>query len=96
MDNHTQKLRQYPAKPTDVYLFSTCLIDQFTPQAGLDRSICWSVKAFECTTWSSRLVAGNQRIAADFRTKHVPSHCNSWACSPNPGRWWFHQGLAAE
>ncbi len=28
--------RQYPAKPTDVYLFATCLIDQFTPQAGLD------------------------------------------------------------
>ncbi len=36
MDNHIQTLRQYPAKPTDVYLFSTCLIDQFTPQAGLD------------------------------------------------------------
>jgi L-lactate dehydrogenase complex protein LldE len=28
--------RCYPSKPTDVYLFSTCLIDQFTPQAGLD------------------------------------------------------------
>ena len=28
--------RQYPPKPSDVYLFSTCLIDQFTPQAGLD------------------------------------------------------------
>ncbi|TXT39422.1 MAG: hypothetical protein FD135_2182 [Comamonadaceae bacterium] len=28
--------RNYPIKPTDVYLFSTCLIDQFTPQAGLD------------------------------------------------------------
>jgi L-lactate dehydrogenase complex protein LldE len=28
--------RTYPPKPTDVYLFSTCLIDQFTPQAGLD------------------------------------------------------------
>jgi L-lactate dehydrogenase complex protein LldE len=28
--------RQYPAKPTDVYLFATCLIDQFAPQAGLD------------------------------------------------------------
>lgn len=28
--------RRYPQKPTDVYLFATCLIDQFTPQAGLD------------------------------------------------------------
>lgn len=28
--------RNYPKKPTDVYLFATCLIDQFTPQAGLD------------------------------------------------------------
>ncbi len=28
--------RIYPTKPTDVYLFATCLIDQFTPQAGLD------------------------------------------------------------
>lgn len=29
-------VRQYPAKPADVYLFSTCLVDQFSPQAGLD------------------------------------------------------------
>ena len=28
--------RTYPGKPGDVYLFATCLIDQFTPQAGLD------------------------------------------------------------
>jgi L-lactate dehydrogenase complex protein LldE len=28
--------RSYPGKPDDVYLFSTCLIDQFTPQAGMD------------------------------------------------------------
>ncbi len=29
-------IRTYPAKPSDVYLFATCLIDQFSPQAGLD------------------------------------------------------------
>ena len=28
--------RRYPAKPADVYLFATCLIDQFAPEAGLD------------------------------------------------------------
>ncbi|HRK39763.1 MAG TPA: (Fe-S)-binding protein [Burkholderiaceae bacterium] len=28
--------RSYPPKPTDVYLFATCLVDQFSPQAGLD------------------------------------------------------------
>jgi len=28
--------RKYPVRPTDVYLFATCLIDQFMPQAGLD------------------------------------------------------------
>jgi L-lactate dehydrogenase complex protein LldE len=28
--------RAYPSKPADVYLFATCLVDQFTPQAGLD------------------------------------------------------------
>ena len=28
--------RSYPPMPRDVYLFATCLIDQFTPQAGLD------------------------------------------------------------
>jgi L-lactate dehydrogenase complex protein LldE len=32
----SQAVRIYPSKPSDVYLFSTCLIDQFTPQAGLD------------------------------------------------------------
>ncbi|QGZ64049.1 (Fe-S)-binding protein [Paraburkholderia acidisoli] len=30
------KPRTYPARPTDVYLFATCLIDLFVPQAGLD------------------------------------------------------------
>lgn len=28
--------RHYPAKPGDVYLFATCLVDQFAPEAGLD------------------------------------------------------------
>lgn len=28
--------RDYPSKPQDVYLFVTCLIDQFVPDAGLD------------------------------------------------------------
>ncbi len=28
--------RIYPPKPSDAYLYATCLIDQFTPQAGLD------------------------------------------------------------
>ena len=28
--------RVYPAKAADVYLFATCLIDQFDPQAGLN------------------------------------------------------------
>lgn len=28
--------RQYPAKPANAYLFATCLIDQFAPEAGLD------------------------------------------------------------
>ena len=32
----TFEARSYPEKPTDVYLFATCLIDQFTPEAGLD------------------------------------------------------------
>jgi L-lactate dehydrogenase complex protein LldE len=28
--------RTYPRKPANVYLFSTCLVDQFAPEAGLD------------------------------------------------------------
>jgi L-lactate dehydrogenase complex protein LldE len=28
--------RTYPPKPAQVYLFSTCLVDQFAPQAGMD------------------------------------------------------------
>ena len=28
--------RQYPSKPANVYLFATCLVDQFAPEAGLD------------------------------------------------------------
>ncbi len=36
MSQHHPAGRSYPVKPSDVYLFSTCLIDQFTPQAGID------------------------------------------------------------
>ncbi len=36
MDSPARQARQYPAKPSDVYLFATCLIDQFAPEAGLD------------------------------------------------------------
>lgn len=30
------KPRQYPAKPSQVYLFGTCVVDLFFPEAGLD------------------------------------------------------------
>jgi len=36
MGPDTPSARLYPAKPTDAYLFATCLVDQFSPQAGLD------------------------------------------------------------
>ncbi|MDD5031001.1 MAG: (Fe-S)-binding protein [Rhodoferax sp.] len=36
MQHTTLAPRIYPSKPDDVYLFGTCLIDQFVPQAGLD------------------------------------------------------------
>ncbi|NDP41091.1 MAG: (Fe-S)-binding protein [Rhodoferax sp.] len=36
MEPNAQFPREYPVKPRDVYLFATCLIDQFTPEAGLD------------------------------------------------------------
>ena len=36
MGQFTPLPRKYPEKPGDVYLFATCLIDQFMPQAGLD------------------------------------------------------------
>lgn len=31
-----QHTRLYPPKPADAYLFATCLVDQFAPEAGLD------------------------------------------------------------
>jgi len=36
MESGIPGVRHYPPKPTDVYLFATCLVDQFVPQAGLD------------------------------------------------------------
>ena len=36
MSTATPGSRRYPPKPTDVYLFATCLVDQFEPQAGVD------------------------------------------------------------
>ena len=36
MGQKSSRDRAYPGKPADVYLYSTCLIDQFAPEAGLD------------------------------------------------------------
>lgn len=36
MSSEPSGTRTYPPCPTDVYLFATCLIDQFAPEAGLD------------------------------------------------------------
>lgn len=36
MQPDTREMRRYPPKPADVYLFATCLVDQFAPEAGLD------------------------------------------------------------
>ena len=36
MEHQHGLTRDYPAKPANVYLFSTCLVDQFAPDAGLD------------------------------------------------------------
>ena len=36
MNSESHGARLYPPKPTDVYLFATCLVDQFAPEAGLD------------------------------------------------------------
>ena len=36
MGPDTQSTRAYPPRPGNVYLFATCLIDQFAPEAGMD------------------------------------------------------------
>ncbi|SRR6266581_6056 len=36
METDSGSSRPYPPKPGDAYLFATCLIDQFAPEAGLD------------------------------------------------------------
>lgn len=36
MGTETPGGRIYPPKPSEVYLFATCLVDQFAPEAGID------------------------------------------------------------
>jgi L-lactate dehydrogenase complex protein LldE len=36
MGDGTDTHRRYPPKPRNAYLFATCLVDQFAPEAGLD------------------------------------------------------------
>ncbi|OHC63933.1 MAG: oxidoreductase [Rhodocyclales bacterium GWA2_65_19] len=36
MEHRHGQSRIYPVKPADVYLFATCLVDQFAPEAGMD------------------------------------------------------------
>lgn len=36
MESDHSEARTYPPKPKDVYLYATCLVDQFAPEAGLD------------------------------------------------------------
>lgn len=36
MEHPHELVRDYPSKPENVYLFATCLVDQFAPEAGMD------------------------------------------------------------
>ena len=36
MESDLSNTRTYPSKPSNVYLYATCLVDQFAPEAGLD------------------------------------------------------------
>ena len=54
------KARAYPAKPSEITLFGTCVMDLFFPEAGLDAIRCWSAKAFGCISRRSSPVAASR------------------------------------
>jgi hypothetical protein len=62
----------------NVYLFGTCVIDLFMPQAGLD-----AVRVLERP--ASLFTIRAARAAAASRTKPGPSRAPSWTCFPNRG-----------
>jgi hypothetical protein len=79
--------RQYPEKPARVYLFGTCLIDLFCPEAGMDTpSACSSARESRSIFPPIRPAVGNRRTAAAFPSRHARWRCRSCACFPNRGR----------
>jgi L-lactate dehydrogenase complex protein LldE len=73
--------RQYPEKPARVYLFGTCLIDLFCPQAGMDTYACSSARESRCISRLTRPAAGNQRTAAAFPSRRARWRSPSCASS---------------
>jgi len=68
--------RSYPEKPTDVYLFATCLIDQFTPEAGLDTVKLLEREGIRVHFLEQQTCCGQPAHSSGFPDEAVP-----WPCS---------------
>jgi len=67
----SQSPRQYPPKPGDAYLFATCLIDQFAPEAGLDTVRLLEREGINIHFRQTRPAAASRRIPAAIPTRRA-------------------------
>jgi Fe-S oxidoreductase len=86
--------RLYPQNPKDIYLFATCLVDQFMPQAGMDTVLLLEREGIRVHYPQAQTCCGQPAHSSGYPTKPVRWHCNNSICLLSPGRWWCRQGRA--
>jgi len=80
--------RHYPDKPGKVYLFGTCLIDLFCPDAGVNAVKLLEREGIEVHFPADQTccAAGNRRTAAVSPNRRAPSPWRSCGSFRSPGR----------
>ena len=86
METRSHAPRQYPPKPGNAYLFATCLIDQFAPEAGLDTVRLLEREGIAIHFPLDQTCCGQPPIPVAIPTRRALSPGVSSTCSPNPGR----------
>jgi L-lactate dehydrogenase complex protein LldE len=88
-------MRVYPAKPADVYLYATCLVDLFDPVAGLDAIALLEREGIRVHFVEKQTCCGQPAYTSGHEEEARQVAQSQMALFPSPGRWWCCRAPAA-
>ncbi|WP_417357215.1 MULTISPECIES: (Fe-S)-binding protein [Gammaproteobacteria] len=77
-------IRVYPAKPAHVYLYATCLVDLFDPQAGLDAIGLLERQGLAVTVVTGQTCCGQPAYSAGYNDEARAVAQSQMALFPEP------------